>query len=159
VLLSNSSIAYSKAMRLLATIAVLILASCTSTKIQKVPPPPVAAKPPDLAGAAFTLSAITVRGKEIPLPATRRPTMQFTETNRVSGLAGVNRYSGEATLTGNDGIAFGPMIATKMAGPPDAMLLESNFLDALGSVARIEYRAGILKLSTADGATRLELTR
>jgi putative lipoprotein len=117
----------------------------------------MAAKPPDVSGTPFTLTAITVKGKEIPLPSTRIPTMQFPEANRVSGLAGVNRYSGEVTFSTNGGIAFGPMITTKMAGPPEAMALESNFLDALSLVTRADLSGGKLKLISADGKTRLDL--
>ena len=146
-------------MRVFAALAVLTMMSCASTKVQKVPTPPPAAKQSDLAGAPFTLSAITVNGKEIPLPATRRPTMQFTETDRVSGMAGINRYSGGVSLSGTEGLTFGPMITTKMAGPSDAMALEAGFLDAISTVTRMEYQAGKLKLATADGATRLEFIR
>ena len=85
--------------------------------------------------------------------------MQFTETDRVSGMAGINRYSGGVSLSATGGVTFGPMIATKMAGPSDAMELEAGFLDALSTVTRMEYQAGKLKLTTADGATRLEFVR
>ena len=146
-------------MRVFAALAVLTMMSCASTKTQKVSNPAPAAKQSDLAGAPFTLSAITVKGKEVPLPATRRPTMQFTETDRVSGMAGINRYSGGVSLSATGGVTFGPMIATKMAGPSDAMELEAGFLDALSTVTRMEYQAGKLKLATADGATRLARVR
>ena len=86
--------------------------------------------------------------------------MQFGEKNLVSGLAGVNRYTAEATVSGKDGISWiGQAAATKMAGPPEAMAVEDSFLQALQAVTRIELRGGKLKLASADGATRLELTR
>jgi len=137
-----------------------MLAACTHNDTAKAPPPPPApAKPIDLTGAPFTLSAIAVDGKEIPLPGTRRPTMQFAEGNRVSGLAGVNRYSTQATITGQDGVSFGPAISTKMAGPPEAMALEAGFFNALGAITRFRTEGPNLKLSNADGTTRLEFTR
>ena len=103
---------------------------------------------------------MTVKMKKIQLPATRRPTMQFDEKNRVSGLSGVNRYTTEAAVSGKDGISWtGPAVSTKMAGPPEAMVVEDNFFQALQAVSRIELQNGKLKLASADGATRLELTR
>ena len=98
--------------------------------------------------------------QNIALPATRRPTIQFGEKNRVSGLAGVNRYTVEGAVSGKDGLSWsGPAAATKMAGPPEAMALEDSFLQALQTVTRIELRNGQLRLTSADGTTRMELTR
>ena len=86
--------------------------------------------------------------------------MQFDEKNRVSGLAGVNRYTTEAAVSGEDGISWiGQAVSTKMAGPPEAMAVEDAFLQALQAVSRIEMQNGKLKLASADGATRLELAR
>lgn len=146
-------------MRAFAVLAMLILASCAHKNAAVVPAPPATAKPIDLTGAPFTLNAMLFKGKDIPLPETRRPTMQFSGTNRVSGLAGVNRYSGEVTITGSEGITFGPVAATKMAGPSDAMALETNFLGLLATVTRFDYREGKLLLTGADRSSALVLTR
>jgi len=98
--------------------------------------------------------------KEVSLPSTRRPTIQFGEKDRITGMAGVNRYSVEGTVSGKDSISWaGPAAVTKMAGPPEAMALEDAFLQALQAVTRIEQQGGKLKLATTDGATRLEFVR
>lgn len=86
--------------------------------------------------------------------------MQFREDGGVSGLAGVNRYSTAAELDGKGGILWkGQPVATKMAGPAEAMALEDRFLETLQAVKRITLEGGKLTLSSADGAYRMELHR
>jgi heat shock protein HslJ len=85
--------------------------------------------------------------------------MQFGAQNRLSGLAGVNRYSADASVSKQGSISIGPPIATKMAGPPEAMAIEDKFLQALTALTRIEWKGRRLKLTSADRKTRLELTR
>jgi heat shock protein HslJ len=60
---------------------------------------------------------------------------------RVSGRVGVNRFNGSFTLA-EDSIEFGPAAATRMAGPPELMDLESQFYQALEGrhTLRIETR-------------------
>ncbi len=68
-------------------------------------------------------------------------TMEFVG-NRVSGSAGVNRYSG-SYVDGN----FGPVTATMMAGPSDLMEQESRFLDLLNRCDGVLVDADVLRLS------------
>lgn len=144
-------------MRVFATVLLLALGSCTP----KATPAGVAAFAPlqwsALTGAPYRLTGLTLKGKATPLPDTRRPTIQFGDNGAVSGMAGVNRYSTGATVSGKDTLAWtGPIAATKMAGPPEAMALESAFLGALEAATRISLRDGKLTLASADDATRLE---
>lgn len=74
-------------------------------------------------------------------------------------MAGVNRYAVEGAVSGKDGLSWSGPAVTKMAGPPEAMALEDSFLQALQAVTRIELRDGRLRLTSADGTTRMELTR
>jgi len=73
-------------------------------------------------------------------------------TGRVSGFAGINRFSGtfkqQATA-----LSFGPMAVTKMAGPESAMQVESEFLAALGRVTT--WKADGLMLSLLAGETEV----
>jgi heat shock protein HslJ len=161
-MLSTFSIAYSIGMRVFATFLVLVLASCAPKNTSKAPSGALfsSIKWTDLTGAPFILTSLTLKMKEIQLPATRKATMQFFDTNRVGGNAGVNRYTVEATVSGKDSIAWtSSPITTRMAGPPEAMSMESDFLQALEAVTRIELEGGTLKLASADGSVRLALTR
>lgn len=91
---------------------------------------------------------MTLRGQAVALPDGRRPTVGFPAADEVSGFAGVNRYT--MRWPG------GPATATKMAGPPAAMALENQFLEALQLVTKIERTAGGVRLTSPDGTTRLE---
>jgi heat shock protein HslJ len=73
-------------------------------------------------------------------------------TGRVSGLAGVNRYSG--TFKQQDAaISFGPLAVTKMAGPEKDMKIETEFLAALPRVTA--WKLDGLMLSLFAGETEV----
>lgn len=59
----------------------------------------------------------------------KAPTLKIAADGTVSGFSGVNRVMGK--LAGTEGKLFGPLAGTRMAGPPQAMKLETAFLQAL----------------------------
>jgi heat shock protein HslJ len=68
------------------------------------------------------------------VPEQSLPTLQLdAAATRASGFGGVNRFSGDYVLAGAS-LSFGPLVATKMAGPPEKMKIEDMYLRALGSV-------------------------
>lgn len=78
------------------------------------------------------------------------PTLRIDKADdrvTASGHAGVNRFRGTATI-GEDGkLRFGPLMTTRMAGPPEAMDLEQRFLEALGKTESHAIADGRLVLS------------
>lgn len=70
------------------------------------------------------------------------PWLSFSNDHRFSGFTGVNRlsaaYDQEALATGT----FRPsaVATTRMAGSPEAMAMESRFLDALARVTGVNAR-------------------
>ena len=89
------------------------------------------------------------------LSAASAVTLEFDGAGRASGRAAVNRYFGSFTADGT-ALKFGSTGVTRMAGPPDAMAAESEYLARLGRVARYETGAGRLRLMDASGTTLLE---
>lgn len=149
-------------MRFLVAFLALILASCTPKNVQKDVPltPTSGLKWTDLGGEAFTLASFRLKMKEISLPEARRPTIQFGDGGRVAGMAGVNRYSGTADLQAGGGLVWkGDMVLTRMAGPPEAMALETSFLAGLREINKAVLDHGILRLTSADGGTAMEFRR
>lgn len=55
----------------------------------------------------------------------------------MSGKSAVNSYSGQYSIEG-DGITFGPIASTEMAGPEDAMRAESNFFELIKQVKTLK---------------------
>jgi heat shock protein HslJ len=86
-----------------------------------------------------------------------RPQLQFdAREKRVSGSTGINRLSGPYEQSGGQSeraaaVKFGPMATTKMAGPPELMKQESEFLKALDATVLIEAQGNSLTLRDAAG--------
>lgn len=106
---------------------------------------------------------VSIEGEEVAsiLPGgARTPTLQFSDDGGLSGFAGVNRISGsldtEKLITGKWSI--GPMVSTKMAGPPELMALEQRILSALESADAIVHTGGSVVL-TSKGKESLALVR
>ncbi|MCE9611932.1 MAG: META domain-containing protein [Chthoniobacter sp.] len=95
---------------------------------------PAVAADPTLEGGVWTLTELN--GKAFAAPAVGRgvPTLTFDAAKKsTSGISGVNRFSGGYTQDGAK-LKFGALAGTKMAGPPEAMQVESSFHAALASV-------------------------
>lgn len=110
-------------------------------------------QPPEypLNGTTWVLDLYTL--PEQPDPASRplRPiTLQINEENRTSGNAGVNRYTGTATIDLDAGkVQFGPQATTRMAGP--GLKSERTYLDALAAARSFRIDGRILTLFGEDG--------
>ena len=66
-------------------------------------------------------------------------------THRVTGTSGVNRIAGTYQIAGKR-ISFGPMISTRMAGTPEAMKFEADYLNVLGKIDEWSLTDGKLEL-------------
>lgn len=79
----------------------------------------------------------------------KTPTLEILEDGSVGGVGGVNRFHTQLEVT--DGrLGFGPAAATKMAGPPEAMELESTFLTRLGAVSTFDIDDETLRMWAGD---------
>lgn len=77
-------------------------------------------------------------------------TLAFLDGGRVAGSASVNRYNG-AFATGEDGLDVGPFATTRMAGPPEAMERERDYLAALTSAKSVSTISGDQLVIAVDG--------
>ena len=85
----------------------------------------------------------------------REITFEIGDGNRISGSAGVNRYSGKAETDGKNGLVVGPLITTRMGGPPEAMERESAYLEKLQAVTRWKTDGSELTLTDDEGTFAL----
>lgn len=134
---------------LVLTLTALALGGCAASQADRPAPEP----PMHHLQTGWTLSAID--GRPLPGSTAQPPTLTLSD-GRIGGHAGVNRYSAALDEPALDEGRFllGPAIATRMAGPPEAMALESEFLTALERVATLDRAAldaGTLRLLDADG--------
>jgi heat shock protein HslJ len=137
-------------------------ASCAGDRAE----PPSSQAQDDVAALAIgEWSLRAIRG-EAPDPSAgpRPPTMTIAEDGRVGGFAGVNQWGSTLDLDalGRAEFSLEPPFSTLMAGPPQAMRLEQQFLGAIGEARRVstdELRNGRLVLLDASGAEVLRFLR
>lgn len=80
----------------------------------------------------------------------KTPTIRFDpEQGIVAGNGGLNQFSGSYT-TKDGKIEFGPMRSTMMAGPPELMELESNYMKALDNMTGWRIDGGRLLFLNGD---------
>lgn len=112
--------------------------------------------PEPLAGSAWQLvelpGAAAVAGARGPV------TMAFDAAGRVAGSAGVNRYTA-AAAAGAGWLRVASGITTRMAGPPEAMQLESEFLARLQRAGTWRVDGDRLRLLDGAGAPLMTLRR
>jgi heat shock protein HslJ len=78
--------------------------------------------------------------------AEKLPTLQIDAVvKQAGGFGGVNRYSGPVKIDGAE-LTFGPLTMTRMAGPDDLMLIETNFSQMLGKVTGWQIDGPFLSL-------------
>jgi heat shock protein HslJ len=82
----------------------------------------------------------------------RVPTMSIEADGGLSGVSGVNRFSGvlDVVVLADGGFALGPVASTRMAGPPAAMEFEARFLRDLEAADDVVLDDGELVLKAGD---------
>lgn len=112
--------------------------------------------PEGLLGTSWEL--IEVEGEVLLEVPEERPTMTLLESERrATGSTGVNTFNGSYSLEGRS-LEFGPIAATRRAGSPAAMELETRLLASLERVDRLRYIEGDLVL-TFEGEMLLRWRR
>lgn len=71
----------------------------------------------------------------------------------VTGNGGVNGYSAPYDAPGGNALTFGPVTATRMAGPEPAMTQESRFFEALAKTKHFEFNGEKLILTSNNNDT------
>lgn len=97
----------------------------------------------------WTLWLIEGETTDTAVPRTAKtPTLRVAENGQVSGIAGVNNYTGQvlADELAQGKFTLGSVIATRMAGPPQAMALETRFLNLLQQADTIDSNGSTLAL-------------
>ena len=136
-------------LRVLAGMAILVVAACDSTGSgSNTTPEPTSAA--DLAGTSWTL--LSIGGA--PVVEGSGPHITFGADGHASGSTGCNSMSGDYTTDGA-ALTFGPMATTRMACEEPLMAQESAVLETLTGVSGWEIDAdGVLHLT---GGTELVL--
>ena len=105
----------------------------------------------------WQLTKMTLNNKSIDLVENSKTTLTCDENGSVSGIATLNRYSGNLKLQPDGEIIWSKaFIMTRMAGPPALMQQEENFTQALMKTSRMYLNGSKLILCSQDRATVLE---
>ena len=84
--------------------------------------------------------------------------LEFDGSGGVTGSGGINRLRGAAHADG-DRLMLGPLISTRMGGPPEAMDEEESLTSALDKVTGAHLDGDRLDLLDQDGGTLVQLAR
>jgi len=93
-----------------------------------------------------------------PVLADARVTLSLYGDGRAVGRAACNNYATSYKRTGR-GIAFTPVISTKMACAADVMALEQSYLDALAAATLVDRRPDGTLVLTSDKGAQIVLRR
>lgn len=87
--------------------------------------------------------------------------LKLSSDGSVSGNGGCNAIRGALSVSGDDGLSFGPIASTRKMCPPELMELENAFVQALGKTQKrkIEASSETLHLLDANGKTLAILKR
>ena len=127
----------------------LLLPACSQTSHDHAVAPGsthAASPAPTITGSEWRCTRL---GAVTP-PADCVPTFMLGADGKASGFAGVNRWFGTCTANGAS-LAFGPLVSTRMAGPPARMELEQQYLRVMATVTQWSIADGTLRLS--DGTS------
>ncbi len=110
-----------------------------------------------ITGIEWQLTKMTLDNKSIDLVENSKTTFVCDDNGRVSGVATLNRYSGNLKLLPNGEIVWNKaFIMTRMAGPPELMQQEADFTQALMKTSRMFLNGSKLALRSQDRSTVLE---
>ncbi|HRI13014.1 MAG TPA: META domain-containing protein [Verrucomicrobiota bacterium] len=99
-------------------------------------------------------------GLAVALPENYSITLKLEPDGKVSGRSAVNRYFGAFSKVSDGTILWqGSLGATRMAGPPVAMQLETEFFKTLTSTTIVRSGATTLTFKSADGKNLVEFGR
>ncbi len=131
--------------RLLVVAAVLLLAACAG-----------GGAPKPLAGTYWNVKQVGELSFK-PLKGGRDAHLRLdARQKRATGYSGVNSFSG-AFESGPASLKFGPLAATRRAGPPPAMAFEAALFKALEATRSYRISGETLELLDAEGSTRARL--
>jgi heat shock protein HslJ len=141
---------------LVAALAVLLgtLASCRSLDDRQE------VAPADPAGTWIVVELLDADGNATPVPPSAEAFLTFepprrAEPGELSGKAGVNRIHAKYSVSAG-AVALTPVIATRMAGAPEANAFERRFLELLAGTLRLRAEdGGALVLAGEAGDVRL----
>ncbi len=89
--------------------------------------------------------------KSYPSSEIEIPWFQISDELHISGISGINRFSGSIQIPAPGDLEIGQINTTLMAGPEASMKLERQFLDSLCQVKHYEIDGTELKLQGETG--------
>jgi heat shock protein HslJ len=139
----------------LAVVLVITAIVLTQTARPQASPAGPETDPQKLLIPRWFLSALTLDGQTIEIPAGQQTmTIQFEEGDKANGTGGCNSF-GADYQAGKDGrMSFGPIMSTMMACA-DGMQQETAYFQALAKVQQFRVEGVKLTLSSQDGKTSL----
>ena len=112
--------------------------------------------PAALSGSSWQVTSM--RGNAMTVASGSRLSLAFDDAGRASGHSGVNRFSAAVKVDAAS-MRFEQAVSTRMAGTPEAMALEREFLSRLQNVDSWRIEGDRLFLRDAAGTELIALQR
>jgi heat shock protein HslJ len=112
----------------------------------------------ELQGKQLKLTKFVFANKAVDMPLKGRAvTLQVGGDGLVSGQGPVNRFSGHLHLATDGQCSWArPLVGTRMAGSPEVMETEHQFLGTLGRAVHLLRVGDGLRFETADKSSVVE---
>jgi len=146
-------------MPLIAAAAIATVTGCAIRKSSGSGSPATAESLAAVENVDMNCVRLVADGTVAALPADAGITFRITGPGKVAGRAAVNRYFGGYTLVGPGAVTWTPFGSTRMAGPPERMILENQFLQTLPKTTQADTTADGLVFQSADGRNVVEFHR
>ena len=105
----------------------------------------------------WDLKGLAVDGRQVVIDVDTRITIRFGPDGKVGGIAAVNRFGGDYSLSAEGRLVWGKagFAATRMMGPPELMEKERAYLRGLGKTNVAILAGHVLVLQSDDASTVL----
>ena len=88
-------------------------------------------------------------------PFEKAPFLEFNIKGRIAGFASVNRFFGNIKIDADGNVKISPLGSTRMAGPPELMNQEMEFLSIMQKTAKLYTTGNDLHAETKDKSGRI----
>ncbi|WP_043320080.1 META domain-containing protein [Microbulbifer sp. HZ11] len=132
----------------------LVVAGCMNMGGKDSGPTQTPGSVSSVCGDKWEMRLLRINGQAVPVDQPQEFTFLCNSGGEAMGKSGINTYRGAMQITANGQILWdtGSFASTKMAGPPQLMEQETQYLSALASTTQAFVKSGGGRLILRDAS-------